>query len=245
MSDDELKFVKKQKTIHYGSLEDSEFLRPDKIEASNEAEKIASLPAANGKKSHFSFPNLLTITFSTEYMELEDAMSRDKQALLEEFERRRKARSINVSTDDAEVKRNLRQLSEPIVLFGEGPADRRNRLRELLSRMGEDTVIRREAEEERKQFEKDQETTWYHEGPESLRIARLWIAEYSLPRAKERLEEARRTTDTSSATKTAKFQELQKSLQIMSIYSSQVGDTRPISYCQFSPNSKFLATASW
>lgn len=23
---------------------------------------------------------------------------------------------------------------------------------------------------------KDQETTWYHEGPESLKISRLWIA---------------------------------------------------------------------
>lgn len=61
-------------------------------------------------------------------------MSRDKQALLEEFERRKKARSINVSTDDAEVKRNLRQLGEPICLFGEGPADRRVRLRDILSR---------------------------------------------------------------------------------------------------------------
>ena len=26
---------------------------------------------------------------------------------------------------------------------------------------------------------------------------------------------------------------------------SQVGDDRPISYCQFSPDSKMLATASW
>lgn len=30
-------------------------------------------------------------------------MSRDKKALLEEFERRRKARQLNVSTDDDEV----------------------------------------------------------------------------------------------------------------------------------------------
>lgn len=59
--------------------------------------------------------------------------SKDKAALLEEFERRKKARQINVSTDDAEVKRNLRQLNEPICLFGEGPAERRNRLRKLLS----------------------------------------------------------------------------------------------------------------
>jgi hypothetical protein len=26
------------------------------------------------------------------------------------------------------------------------------------------------------QQEKDQETTWYHEGPEALQVARLWIA---------------------------------------------------------------------
>lgn len=70
---------------------------------------------------------------SLEYLELEDSISKEKQALLEEFERRKKARSINVSTDDGEVKRNLRQLGEPICIFGEGPAERRNRLRELLS----------------------------------------------------------------------------------------------------------------
>lgn len=67
-------------------------------------------------------------------MELEEEMNRDRQALLEEFERRKRARQINVSTDDEEVKRNLRQLEEPVCLFGEGPADRRSRLRDLLAR---------------------------------------------------------------------------------------------------------------
>lgn len=60
--------------------------------------------------------------------------SKDKVALLEEFERRRKARQINVSTDDVEVKKDLRRLNEPICLFGEGPAERRRRLKELLSK---------------------------------------------------------------------------------------------------------------
>lgn len=59
--------------------------------------------------------------------------SKDKVALLEEFERRKRARLINVSTDDAEVKKNLRQLNEPICLFGEGPAERRKRLKDLLA----------------------------------------------------------------------------------------------------------------
>ncbi|XP_023019204.2 U4-U6 small nuclear riboprotein factor 60K [Leptinotarsa decemlineata] len=233
MSDDEeVPYTKKIKTIHYGSLEESEKSRLDvQNEGSNDSDPV--LPSAS------------QIQDAPEYMELEDAMSRDKQALLEEFERRRKARSINVSTDDAEVKRNLRQLGEPICLFGEGPADRRSRLRDILSRTGEDAVIKREAEEERKLFEKDQETTWYHEGPDSLRVARLWITRYSLPRAKERLEEATRLADLPAATKTARTQEMQKKIQAMSIHSSQIGDTRPVSYCQFSPNSKLLATASW
>lgn len=60
--------------------------------------------------------------------------SKDKAAVLEEFERRRRARLINVSTDDIEVKKNLRQLNEPICLFGEGPAERRKRLKELIAR---------------------------------------------------------------------------------------------------------------
>lgn len=115
----------------------------------------------------------------------------------------------------------------------------------LIASIGEDAIIKREAEEERKLFEKDQESTWYHEGPESLRVARLWIANYSLPRAKARLEEAHRLQDLPTATKTAKIQEITKRLQALAIHSSQIGDTRPISYCQFSPNSKLLATASW
>lgn len=74
-------------------------------------------------------------TIILEYMELEEEIiPEDKQAKLEEFERRKKASQVNVSTDDTEVKKNLRELGEPICLFGEGPAERRMRLRELISR---------------------------------------------------------------------------------------------------------------
>lgn len=66
-----------------------------------------------------------------------------------------------------------------------------------------------------------------------------------MPRAKARLERARQDLQLPSATRTAKRQELLKKLQALSIYCSQIGDRRPISFCQFSPNSKILATASW
>ncbi|KAJ8896325.1 hypothetical protein PR048_001669 [Dryococelus australis] len=242
MSDDEdFIYVKKQNTVHYGSLEEQERARLAAISV-NEKSDSDGLPATV-TSSGDSGGN---INISDEYMDLEEEMNRDRQALLEEFERRKRARQINVSTDDEEVKKNLRQLGEPICLFGEGPADRRSRLRDLLAKLGEDAIKKKqEEEEERIQQEKDQESTWYHEGPESLRIARMWIAKYSLPRAKLRLEKSRVERQQLEATRTAHRQELQKKLQAMTIFCSQIGDNRPISFCQFSPDSKMLATASW
>jgi len=47
----------------------------------------------------------------------------------------------------------------------------------VFSRLGEDAIKKKKEEEEsRMQQAKDQESTWYHEGPESLRVSRLWIA---------------------------------------------------------------------
>jgi U4/U6 small nuclear ribonucleoprotein PRP4 len=47
----------------------------------------------------------------------------------------------------------------------------------IVCRLGEDAIKKKqEEEEERMQQEKDQEMTWYHEGPEALRVSRLWIA---------------------------------------------------------------------
>jgi hypothetical protein len=45
-----------------------------------------------------------------------------------------------------QVKAELRQLGEPICMFGEGPAERRNRLRELIGKLGEDAVRRRKTQ---------------------------------------------------------------------------------------------------
>lgn len=175
---------------------------------------------------------------------------KDKTALLEEFERKKKARQINVSTDDSEIKKSLRQLNEPICLFGEGPAERRIRLRELLSMLGENAINKRLDEEDSKKAamkEQQQDTsqTWYHEGSEALRIARLRIADYSLPRAKARLEETRQKQEIASTTKASRIVELQKKIQAMVPQCSQVGDVRPISACNFNEDSTLLLTGSW
>lgn len=112
--------------------------------------------------------------------------------------------------------------------------------------MGENGIKQKMAEEEeRKQLQKEQETTWYHEGPESLRSARIWIAHYSLPRAKLRLDQARELREIASSTKAGRMVELQKRIQSLTLECSQVGDTRPISHCAFNHDSSLLMTASW
>ena len=95
----------------------------------------------------------------------------------------------------------MRQLGEPICMFGEGPAERRNRLRELIGKLGEDAVRRRKIHVRKKpsftlgykntklklvlfpcenrtrrecgeagEEKREEEGTWYHEGPDTLRI---------------------------------------------------------------------------
>ena len=48
--------------------------------------------------------------------------------------------------------------------------------------------MKREKESEKdSDKEKTSQTTWYHEGSDELRLARYWIACYSIPRASERV----------------------------------------------------------
>ncbi|EEB94895.1 hypothetical protein MPER_06221 [Moniliophthora perniciosa FA553] len=57
----------------------------------------------------------------------------ENKVILDELERKKKARSLAVPTDDNRVKARLREIGEPITLFGERAADRRDRLIYVLS----------------------------------------------------------------------------------------------------------------
>lgn len=52
----------------------------------------------------------------------------ENQALLDELERRKRTRTMAVPTDDGRVKSRLRELGEPITLFGERASTRRSSL---------------------------------------------------------------------------------------------------------------------
>ncbi|XP_069789963.1 U4/U6 small nuclear ribonucleoprotein Prp4 isoform X3 [Narcine bancroftii] len=235
MSDDEDIPLPKKSRIYYGSLEEKERERISKGEGGYLGKEAVKVGVEAG---HINIS-------SGEFYDIEDHISERQAEVLAEFERRKRARQINVSTDDAEVKACLRALGEPITLFGEGPAERRERLRNILSVVGADALKKTEKIEDAKKSRQEHQQTWYHEGPSSLKTARLYIARFSLPRALKRLEEARANKESPEASRTARQQELHKSLRALNNFCSQIGDDRPISYCQFSPNSKLLVTASW
>lgn len=230
MSDDEGVPVLKKQRVHYGTLEDH--LKKSGSDSISAGSDTGNINISGG-----------------ETFDLEEHVSERRKELLAEFERRRKARQITVSTDDSEVKAQLRKYGEPICVFGEGPAERRERLRHLLAALGEladqDKQAKKASKEKTKEDLSEKQTTWYHEGPASLKNARLWIAEYSLPRAEKRLGEAREAMTIPESQTNARRQELHRKARSLTAVGSQIGDQRPISYCRFSPDSRLLATASW
>lgn len=185
---------------------------------------------------------------NTSFQELDQLPDAQTAELLAEFERRRRARQMHVPTDDTEVKSNLRQLNEPICLFGEGPVERRERLKELVSKLSDDEIarkLRKKEEQEKREEESQNEITWYHEGSEWMRVCRHWIANYSLRRGKDRIAQQKANIQIPEIERSAKIQESYRHIRGFTNYCSQVGDIRPLSFCRFSPNSKMIAVSSW
>ncbi|KAI9137114.1 WD40-repeat-containing domain protein [Paraphysoderma sedebokerense] len=166
-----------------------------------------------------------------------------QDAILEEFERRKRARQIAVPTDDNKVRQKLRELDEPITLFGEGPAERRDRLRELLASM--DGVELIQDQDEEMEEEKEEKEEFWTPGTDELLHARRVIANYSLRRARKRIQYQREHFDTPLKVLKSIRQELYTDLKSYVNYISQIGDDRPLSYCTFSPNSSYIATGSF
>ncbi|PIO63323.1 WD domain, G-beta repeat protein [Teladorsagia circumcincta] len=176
-----------------------------------------------------------------ERMEVDPIESQHEAELLAEFERRRRARTLMLPTDDVQVKLKLRKLNQPICLFGEDILDRRERLRALLSTMTEDEVAAILHTEEGFVEKPDEETTtWYHRGPAALRVARVAIADFSLRRAKERLIRARLNAARPPHEKALARQEAHKWIQQLNLHASQVADSRPVAYCEFAPDSEHI-----
>ena len=101
--DDPVTYDANKKVVHYGSLEEKERSK-------------SGSPAAGGSPSPSSTPNVNV--GSGETMTLEESISsKTRNELIQEFERKKRSRQVVVSTDDGEVKKNLRQVRNPVSFF--------------------------------------------------------------------------------------------------------------------------------
>lgn len=167
-------------------------------------------------------------------------------ALQAQFDRKRRAAAMVVPTDDTRVRARLRELGEPITLFGEGPADRRDRLRELLTDMADrqeqGDIEMEEAEEEE---EAEQQEEFYTEGTDELLEARKAIAHFSLPRAKARVARLKDESTIPLRTHVKHRKAVKEKLQGFDLYGSQIAGNRPVSICRFAPDGQTIAAGNW
>lgn len=157
------------------------------------------------------------------------------------FEQKASQRQMAVPTGDAQVKAKLREFGEPVCIFGEGPYERRDRLRTIMAGRTAPAM------DSKRQDSAGDEDLFYTEGIEELLEARVKIAEWSVPRANQRLvKERRQRLDEDPAEYEERVERfcgfLQKS---MVAEVSQVGDERPLTQGKFSPDSQLFCTSSW
>jgi U4/U6 small nuclear ribonucleoprotein PRP4 len=171
-------------------------------------------------------------------------------AILSQFDRKKRARAIAVPTDDTRVRARLREIGEPVTLFGEGLGDRRDRLRELLTIQAEIDDAEDEDGDARMQDAEDQndqeqEEEFYTKGIQELLEARRDIARYSLPRAKKRIA-SQKLESTIPLRAHVKFRKgIKERLQGFELQGSQTTGERPVSMTRFSPNGEIIAAGNW
>ncbi|XDG09747.1 hypothetical protein ABKA04_009362 [Annulohypoxylon sp. FPYF3050] len=169
-------------------------------------------------------------------------------AILSQFERKRRAATMAVPTDDGRVRARLRELGEPITLFGEGPADRRDRLRELLTLQAEQVPGEFpdvDMEDVPEEGQEDQEEEFYTTGSDDLLKARQDIATFSLPRAKRRLAFQKEEASIPLRTHVKFRKQIKERLQAFELQGSQTAGDRNVSMTRISPNGGFVAAGNW
>ena len=167
--------------------------------------------------------------------------------VLAQLERKRFANTIAVPTDDKKVRARLREIGEPITLFGEGPGERRDRLRELLTQRaeaGDDEDVEM-GDVESTPDEAEGEEEYYTEGLPELLRARQDIARYTSPRTRQRIAFQKAEVSIPLRTHVKHRKTIKERLQAFDLYGSQIAADRPLGTVRFSPGGKMVATGTW
>ena len=198
-------------------------------------------------------------------MEILDLSETSKEAQLQHaetlrrFEAQQRARTVIVPTDIEEVKKKLREMGHPITLFGEGPADRRERLKEVVAslELSAEEVnkvqqlmnIKSNAKQNSNQPENQvnqKKELFYTQASTELIQARINIAQYSFQKTHERLLNIKkiRESDILQLEEDKSIALLYSDSNKTSLIGSQYADDRPLSFVRSSPSGKYFASAS-
>lgn len=239
---------------------------------------LSSIPTAGGAlEAAIRAGNVNTAdTGDKEVLQLSESSraAQEKHAhLLRRIEAERRARAIAVPTSVEQVVLRLRQLGEPVTLFGERPADRRERLRELLARLeleAEETglvneVLREIQEQVPALTDAGGAVVSQGAGPdtsgkpleeqlfyipiknEALKSARADVFAFSKTKTAERLARERLAKHQSDAELEADRHaaKLYATAHKMTIVASQNGDVRPVASVRYAKDGAHVATGSW
>lgn len=150
------------------------------------------------------------------------------------------------------MRKRLRAYGEPITLFGEDKADRRDRLRRIMVDKqinGELQDVDMESPEGTgadEEEEEEEEEEFYTPGEEELLEARRAIAEYSIARSRERLQYQRYLAETPfPKIYNYRKERVVDRLKQFGLLGTQFGFDRPVSIARFSPNAQKAAIGSW
>lgn len=89
--------------------------------------RIGNINQNIGRSSESQASSTLTLSASN------SQIIAQHEKLMKAHDLLKKAKNLPIPTNDQEVKMRLREMNNPICLFGEGPADRRDRLRVKVS----------------------------------------------------------------------------------------------------------------
>lgn len=161
-------------------------------------------------------------------------------------------RTFNVPTDDAIVKSQLRELDEPACFFGEGPAERRERLTRAISKLSPEarTKLQNSTQLVKPTEDNQNNEIFYYEGSGALKEARYKIADYSIRNCNYRLDLARIRQLEPLSTRLIPQQDLIEKIRQAEDQGSYVDETastndlKTLSSCNFNSASDLLATSS-
>lgn len=208
-----------------------------------------------GMEAAIAAGNIQSVGPDAETYELSAESKKQKELQDQKYQElllKRRARALAVPTNDNAVRSKLRALEEPVTLFGEREMERRDRLRQIMAKMdanGELEKLMKEVQEGTEEEQEEQQMLkaelFYTEGSAELMHARGEIAQFSLLRAYERTQVAKRKREAADEDEDEETEAVLKSVALTTLQCSEIGDVRPVSGCAFSPDSSLLMTCSW